>query len=1628
MKKRLLSSLLALSMMMTITPAYSFAIDDGTDMQETGSVNMLTEAGTEESPTQVNTAEVLTEAVKAGGYIQLTDSIELSNTLSIPKDVTVELDMAGNTLSISSKENVISNNGILIVKNGTIATKNDGKDTAGFAVSNQSGAQLTVEQDADNATKLIGRSGIENYGTVVVYNGTIESYNRNAYWGSADSELTVHDGTFTSPTGSSGMGRAISTEGDVTIYGGSFYAGGSSGAGDNYMNTISMFNGGVLTIQPESGKTVTVTSETDYAVSTSSTNGQTYAKAYIYGGSFACNGSRTDILDFGDKNIEIYGGSFNHEPYSEYLAENHIAVNEDGCYVVKETTGIADVTVDSYEALRDALNGSILEPKNITVSADVIIPVGADLTLQRGYTLTIDNDAALTVNGILSLDGTMTNNGTLTVGTQGFLEYPLNLTNNGTIVGYPTVVGDVCSVSTPMELQWLSCMVEWNNDNIPSTIQVTNDIAMPEDVVFTPIGNSNFYYRSTFDGGNHTISDLLVEVTSEYRGGLFGNVGDVTIKDLIISGASTNSTSSYIGALAGYMSGSCTVSNVHIKDYSVNSPISYGVGGFVGQIWTEDASDRFEFIGCSTENVDVTGYANVGGIWGTSTGSKGTIGIYNCSLNGTVDTINVNGGICGGYGNSAPVEIIGLTHSDLAIKGKTSNTFVAHTTTSANSQEFADSKYEAIQGEDGRWTAYLPPVAQVGEEQYTSLAEAIKNATPGSEVTLLKDIALVDQISIDKDLTLNLNQHTLTNSFESSTPSGEDRFSLLTKGNVTIKNGTYVSNGGVGTRGIGQYSGNLTLQDVTTTCKDINVCNYAEGGKLTISNSTVSGDYAVGSFANKSTVEISKSKLVGETCGLYHNGSYYGLKLTVADTTIEGGNDAVATGDTNDSSGVYISGSTQTTAANGGEDQQAKFTNCIISGGTAVEVKYTDLVLENCNAFTTSTGEPTYEQFNNGSTTAGFSVVATDNSMKPNDPTPGGSVIITDGFYKGMVGLRGLIDQSEEYQNFKETTYTISGGHFTSDPTAYLANGYVAVASDKDGYVYQVVKATNTPAEVVPEDPKVEVELPDHASDADKTLAASISTQLNKLVVDEDIVKAAAGTVASQNTVTVDEGKQALKQENIAVDTGETVTIVIQPYLDVTLTDANSEDQNFTVDITPMYRTVATTNVDDIVVKGEATEVEPANAVVIGEPKELTINKTVEVSIPLPNGFTSDKTLYVHHQKNNVTYVYEGAVKDDTLTFTNPHGFSLFTITAAKPQAKIGDVNYATLQDAINAVENGGTIELLANGSATVSREITFTITGKFKAEITAGSGYKLTQNSDTYTITEKSTSSGGASHPEAGSTSSSSDRYQIDKPSKVENGSIKVSDSKAEKGDTVTITVTPDEGYELDELAVYDEDGDKIDLKDKGDGKYTFEMPKGDVEIEVSFAAISDETLKANFTDVAADAWYADAVQYVYENGLMSGTSETTFSPDLTTTRGMIVTILYRMENEPAVTGTTAFTDVAADQYYANAVAWAAQNGIVSGIDATTFAPNNAITREQMAAILYRYAQFKGYDVSAKADLSVYTDAAQVSTYATDAMAWANGAELITGTSATTLSPAGNATRAQVATILMRFCENIAK
>ncbi len=179
-------------------------------------------------------------------------------------------------------------------------------------------------------------------------------------------------------------------------------------------------------------------------------------------------------------------------------------------------------------------------------------------------------------------------------------------------------------------------------------------------------------------------------------------------------------------------------------------------------------------------------------------------------------------------------------------------------------------------------------------------------------------------------------------------------------------------------------------------------------------------------------------------------------------------------------------------------------------------------------------------------------------------------------------------------------------------------------------------------------------------------------------------------------------------------------------------------------------------------------------------------------------------------------------------------------------------------------------------------------------------------------------------------------------------------------------------------------------------------------------------------FEDVGADDWFCDDVRYVYENGLMNGTEETRFSPYLSTTRGMIVTVLYRMEGAPDTTAACPFADVPAGTYYEKAIAWAAANGIVNGYSATTFGPEDPITREQMAAILYRYASYKGIDVSAAADLSAYGDASSVSAYARPAMGWVCGAGIVQGSDGLLL-PAAHATRAQIAAILHRYCEKLA-
>lgn len=289
-----------------------------------------------------------------------------------------------------------------------------------------------------------------------------------------------------------------------------------------------------------------------------------------------------------------------------------------------------------------------------------------------------------------------------------------------------------------------------------------------------------------------------------------------------------------------------------------------------------------------------------------------------------------------------------------------------------------------------------------------------------------------------------------------------------------------------------------------------------------------------------------------------------------------------------------------------------------------------------------------------------------------------------------------------------------------------------------------------------------------------------------------------------------------------------------------------------------------------------------------------------------------------------------------------------------------------------------------------------------------------------------KNTSTGGGGGGGGGAVAPTT--YDIVIPSALAN-TVKADKIKAAAGDTVTLTAAG-EGT----LTVTDANGKSVALTDLGSGKYTFKMPSA--KVSVGFKTTADQPCdggkdcpSAPFTDVDTAKWYHLSVDYVLTHKMMNGVSSRAFAPNANLTRGMLVQILYNLEGKPKGTAAN-FSDVQADAWYAKAVGWAASNKVVTGYADGTFRPNAAVTREQAAAILYRYAQSKGIDVSVGENTNIlsYVDVQQASEYAIPALQWAVGAGVLNGKNGGRLAPTGTATRAEIAAIMQRWCENIIK
>lgn len=597
-------------------------------------------------------------------------------------------------------------------------------------------------------------------------------------------------------------------------------------------------------------------------------------------------------------------------------------------------------------------------------------------------------------------------------------------------------------------------------------------------------------------------------------------------------------------------------------------------------------------------------------------------------------------------------------------------------------------------------------------------------------------------------------------------------------------------------------------------------------------------------------------------------------------------------------------------------------------------------------------------------------------------------------------------------------TISITGGYFTSDPTTYVASGYAAKSSNKPNYAYMVATKESEEVIVKPAVATPKVELGNQIAN-EKRDVVTASAQSVKA---PEIANAAAKNVSISSS----QAKQYVDTANLTPSSGEEVILYVQSFLDVTPTAYNEEDCTYTLDITPKYQIIASTatTADKIKLPSTAGGTTNTNAVVVKEDTVLNVTEPTQVSLTLPNSFVTalgeNPTIYVKHVKDNgKTYIYTASLNGNTLTFTNPHGFSAFTVTTTAPVATVDGIGYESLQDAVDATANGATIVLNRYDAHTLNLNTTKSVIVKnstgAKTIITFNGTAKEIDKDGTETFTYTRPSSGGPGS--SGGSISTPTTYAVN-VNAATNGAVAADKKTASKGTTVTVTASPSKGYVVDAVKVVDKDGKDVAVTEK-DGKYVFTMPASAVTVTGSFKAETPAPVALPFTDVKSGNWFYDAVKYAYAQGLMTGTSATTFAPNGTMNRAMIVTVLYRLEKSPAVTGASKFTDVPAGQWYSDAVAWAAANKIVNGYDETTFGPMNAVTREQMAAILFRYEQVKGLEnVTLEENLNRFPDQNKISAYAIPALQWAVGQKIINGNADGTLDPTGTATRAQVAQI----------
>ena len=1129
----------------------------------------------------------------------------------------------------------------------------------------------------------------------------------------------------------------------------------------------------------------------------------------------------------------------------------------------------------------------------------------------------------------------------------------------------------------------------------------------------------------TVEGNNHKITGLNAPL---FAGGFAGTSG-IVVKNLTLTNVNIKDSTSDqgIGAFINNVDSmpKIELDNCHLTDSSIDSNGGARVGGLIG--WTSGYNKKNDgpvdtyitVTNCSVENTKITAAGSVGGIIGHAGANPAT---YHTFTNNTVTGCTLHSTDDGGWRVGVVVGTVNVGEVALNNTTESGNTVTQTGKTAPAGQSNLYGRF--VPGTTGKLvidgTAVFDSsiVAVVDNKGYKTLADAVAAAQGGATVKLLKDVTEDVVIPAGKTITLDLNGKKIVN----STTAQDSKVADDARKHTITNNGTLTIMDSVGGGVVDNVSHGRAALYNNGTITEI------KGGKFTrsVDNSTDSESANGNSWYvvyNAEGATISKISN-GEFLALGHFSSLFSNCGTIDE--ISGGmftqDHFIAfknEGTVNKISGGVFSSTDE---------------SCIQNWGTIGEICGGTITAGSLGIWNFSSdkyqSKGTVEKISDGVISGTKAAIRLSNydveylNKSANDLKNWASATIVGGKINGALKVGN------------GTRVSISGGYFTVDPSAYCVTGKTGVSSGDSTYPWTVgEKIANTkPAEVA--DATVAATVDKNASEAAKDAAKDIG---GATMAQNEAIKAATKNEANKNTIEpttkVEGNKTVTDKLKAALPTGTTVSdsdvkIVYQTYIDVEVKDAAQENSNFTeltVELTPMYRVIAAQRgVTDYHVDVDKNT-SSVNAVQIVGEKPLTLTGKYEVTLQLPNGFVvpSDNKLSIKHQKSSGVEYYTGTVDTTSaakmVTFET-NGFSPFTISAVA--AYVGTTAYPTLQEAANAANSGDTI-VVKNGA---SHDLTFTATKSVKVKNETGADVTVKFNgtdkkfgngeTETFSYTKPSSSSGGSS---SGKTT-----FKV-VTSAVNNGGVNASPSNAEKGATITITLSPDKGYKLDKLTVTDGSGKTVSTVKKSDTVYTFTMPASAVKVGVSYVKATETPSETKFNDVSANDWFASAVDYVTGKGMMNGTADNTFSPKANTTRGMVVTVLYRLENQPS-TSAASFTDVASGAYYANAVAWANANGIVSGYGSGKFGPNDKVTREQLAAILYRYAQYKKYDVSVGEDTNIlsYDDAQSISSYAIPAIQWACGAGVVTGKSGSKLDPKGNATRAEVAAMLMRFCENV--